>query len=92
MKWLQKVGVKGLKVDFLEAISGRPCVLKIFSRMPTFMDYDHLPRLYTLEDGSDSTNFVGSETVLASEMLIFSQDVREKEAFYATCTHLSVVC
>jgi hypothetical protein len=29
-------------------------------------------------------NFVGSEAVLASEMLIFSQDVREKEAFYAT--------
>ena len=29
-------------------------------------------------------NYVGSEAVLASEMLIFSQDVREKEAFYAT--------
>src|SRR5690554_1285404 len=29
-------------------------------------------------------NFVGGEAVLASEMLIFSQDVREKEAFYAT--------
>jgi hypothetical protein len=29
-------------------------------------------------------NFIGSEAVLASEMLVFSQDVREKEAFYAS--------
>src|SRR5690554_4551283 len=29
-------------------------------------------------------NFVGAEAVLASEMLVFVQDVREKEAFYAT--------
>jgi hypothetical protein len=29
-------------------------------------------------------NYVGSEAVLASEMLIFSQDVREKEDFFAS--------
>ena len=29
-------------------------------------------------------NYVGSEAVLASEMLVFSQDVRDKEAFYAS--------
>jgi hypothetical protein len=29
-------------------------------------------------------NYVGSEAVLASEMLVFVQDVREKEAFYAS--------
>jgi hypothetical protein len=29
-------------------------------------------------------NFVGGEAVLASEMLVFVQDTREKEAFYAT--------
>ena len=36
-------------------------------------------------------NFVGSEAVLASEMLIFSQDVREKKHSMQPCTHLSAI-
>ena len=34
--------------------------------------------------GTDLSNYVGSEAVLASEMLIFSEDVRKNESLYAS--------
>jgi hypothetical protein len=87
MKWLQEIGVKGLKVDFFGG--DKQETLRLYEDI--FSDAnDHglmvICHGATLPRGWERMypNFVGSEAVLASEMLIFSQDVREKEAFYAT--------
>ncbi|MFT4167499.1 MAG: glycoside hydrolase family 97 catalytic domain-containing protein [Dysgonomonas sp.] len=87
MKWLKEVGVKGLKVDFFggdkqETMSLYEDILSDAN------DYGLMIVFHgcTLPRGWERMypNYVGSEAVIASEMLIFSQDVREKEAFYAT--------
>ncbi|RAW02039.1 glycoside hydrolase family 97 protein [Pseudochryseolinea flava] len=87
MKWLHEIGVKGLKVDFFGGDKQETLRLyeDIFSDAN---DYGLMVICHgaTLPRGWERMypNFVGSEAVLASEMLIFSQDVREKEALYAT--------
>lgn len=86
MKWLREAGVKGLKVDFFGGDKQQTMALyeDILSDAHEFglMVIFHGA---TLPRGWERMypNFVGSEAVLASEMLIFSQDVRNKEAFYA---------
>lgn len=87
MKWLKKVGVKGLKVDFLGG--DKQETMRVYEDiLSDANDYGLMVIFHgcTLPRGWERMypNFVGSEAVLASEMLIFSQDVREKEAFYAT--------
>lgn len=87
MKWLKKVGVKGLKVDFLGG--DKQETMRIYEDiLSDANDYGLMVIFHgcTLPRGWERMypNFVGSEAVLASEMLVFSQDVREKEAFYAT--------
>lgn len=87
MKWLQKVGVKGLKVDFFGG--DKQETMRFYEDiLSDANDYGLMIIFHgcTLPRGWERMypNFVGSEAVLASEMLIFSQDVREKEAFYAT--------
>jgi hypothetical protein len=87
MKWLQEVGVKGLKVDFFGG--DKQETLRLYEDiLSDANDYGLMVIFHgaTLPRGWERMypNFVGSEAVLASEMLIFSQDVREKEAFYAT--------
>lgn len=87
MKWLQKVGVKGLKVDFFGG--DKQETMRFYEDiLSDANDYGLMIIFHgcTLPRGWERLypNFVGSEAVLASEMLIFSQDVREKEAFYAT--------
>ncbi len=87
MQWLQKAGVKGLKVDFFGG-----------DKQETIRQYEDI-----LSDANDHglmiifhgatlprgwermyPNFVGSEAVIASEMLIFSEHVRQQEARFAT--------
>lgn len=87
MKWLQKIGIKGLKVDFFGG--DKQETMRFYEDiLSDANDYGLMIIFHgcTLPRGWERMypNFVGSEAVLASEMLIFSQDVREKEAFYAT--------
>lgn len=87
MKWLKKVGVKGLKIDFFGG--DKQETMRLYEDiLSDANDYGLMIFFHgcTLPRGWERMypNYVGSEAVLASEMLIFSQDVREKEAFYAT--------
>lgn len=87
MKWLQEAGVKGLKVDFFGG--DKQETMKLYEDiLSDANDYGLMIIFHgaTLPRGWERMypNFVGSEAVLASEMLIFSQDVREKEAYFAS--------
>ncbi|GGF71033.1 glycoside hydrolase family 97 protein [Wenyingzhuangia marina] len=87
MKWLKKVGVKGLKVDFFGG--DKQETMRLYEDiLSDANDYGLMIIFHgtTLPRGWEKMypNYVGSEAVLASEMLIFSQDVREKEAYYAS--------
>jgi hypothetical protein len=87
MKWLQEVGVKGLKVDFFGG--DKQETMRLYEDILSDANDHGLMVIFhgaTLPRGWERMypNFVGSEAVLASEMLVFVQDVREKEAFYAT--------
>lgn len=87
MKWLKEAGVKGLKVDFFGG--DKQETIKLYEDiLSDANDYGLMIIFHgaTLPRGWEKMypNFVGSEAVVASEMLVFSQDVREKEAFNAT--------
>ena len=87
MKWLKEAGVKGLKVDFFGG--DKQETMRLYENiLSDANDYGLMVIFHgaTLPRGWEKMypNFVGSEAVLASEMLIFSQDVRNKEAFYAS--------
>lgn len=87
MKWLKEMGVKGLKVDFFGG--DKQETLRLYEDiLSDANDYGLMIVFHgcTLPRGWERMypNYVGSEAVLASEMLIFSQDVRNNEAFYAT--------
>jgi hypothetical protein len=87
MKWLRQVGVKGLKVDFFggdkqETMRVYEDILSDANDYGLMIDFHGA----TLPRGWERMypNYVGSEAVVASEMLIFSQGVRDQEAFNAT--------
>jgi hypothetical protein len=87
MKWLKEIGVKGLKVDFLGG--DKQETMRLYEDiLSDANDYGLMIIFHgcTLPRGWERMfpNYVGSEAVLASEMLIFSQHTRENEAFYAT--------
>ncbi|WP_206688683.1 glycoside hydrolase family 97 protein [Aestuariibaculum suncheonense] len=87
MKWLKEAGVKGLKVDFFGG--DKQETMKLYEDILSDANEYGLMVIFhgaTLPRGWERMypNFVGSEAVLASEMLVFSQDVRNKEAFYAS--------
>jgi hypothetical protein len=87
MKWLKEAGVKGLKVDFLGG--DKQETVRLYENiLSDANDYGLMVNFHgaTLPRGWERMypNFVGAEAVLASEMLVFVQDVREKEAFYAS--------
>ncbi|MDB5247025.1 MAG: alpha-glucosidase [Segetibacter sp.] len=87
MKWLKEMGVKGLKVDFFGG--DKQETMRLYEDiMSDANDYGLMIIFHgtTLPRGWERMypNFVGSEAVVASEMLIFSQGVREAEAFNAT--------
>jgi len=87
MKWLQSIGVKGMKVDFFGG--DKQETMRLYEDiLSDANDYGLMVFFHgaTLPRGWERMypNYVGSEAVLASEMLIFSQHARDNEAFYAT--------
>lgn len=87
MKWLKDVDVKGLKVDFFGG--DKQETMRLYEDiLSDANDYGLMIIFHgcTLPRGWERMypNYVGSEAVLASEMLIFSENVRKDEAFYAT--------
>jgi hypothetical protein len=87
MKWLKEAGVKGLKVDFFGG--DKQETMRLYEDILSDANDFGLMIIFhgaTLPRGWERMfpNFVGSEAVLASEMLVFSQDVRDKEALYAS--------
>ena len=87
MKWLKETGVKGLKVDFFGG--DKQETMRLYEDiLSDANDYGLMVIFHgtTLPRGWEMMypNYAGSEAVVASEMLIFSQGVREAEAFNAT--------
>ncbi len=87
MKWLKDIGVKGLKVDFFGG--DKQETMRIYEDILTDANDFGLKIIFhgaTLPRGWEVMypNYAGSEAVLASEMLYFSEDVRKQEAFFAT--------
>ncbi|WP_340105935.1 glycoside hydrolase family 97 protein [Rhodohalobacter sp. 8-1] len=87
MKWLQDMGVKGIKVDFMGG--DKQTTMRLYENILSDANDHGLQVIFhgtTLPRGWERMypNFVGNEAVLASEMLVFVEDVRQKEAFYAS--------
>lgn len=87
MKWLQKVGVKGIKVDFFGG--DKQETMRLYESILSDADDHGLMVIFhgcTLPRGWERMypNYVGSEAVLASENLIFSQQMNDVEAFNAS--------
>lgn len=87
MKWLQKFGVKGLKVDFFG--SDKQQMMGLYEDILSDANDHGLMIIFhgcTIPRGWERMypNYVGSEAVLASENLIFSQHADDTEAFNAT--------
>lgn len=87
MKWLREVGVKGLKVDFFGG--DKQETMRLYEDILSDANDFDLTIIFhgaTLPRGWEVMypNYAGSEAVLASEMLYFSEDVRKQEAFFAT--------
>jgi len=87
MKWLKELGVKGLKVDFFGG--DKQETMRLYEDILSDANDFGLMIIFhgaTLPRGWEVMypNYAGSEAVLASEMLYFSEDVRKQEAFFAT--------
>lgn len=87
MKWLKENGVKGIKVDFFGG--DKQETLRLYEDLLSDAnDYGLMVVFHgaTLPRGWERMfpNFVGSEAVLASENLMFSQHANDREAFSAT--------
>lgn len=89
MKWLKSVGVKGLKVDFFGG--DKQETMKLYEDILVDANEYGLTIIFhgcTLPRGWERMypNYVGSEAVLASENLIFTQHANDREAYNA-CLH-----
>lgn len=87
MKWLKEAGVKGLKVDFFGG--DKQETIRLYEDILSDANDFGLTIIFhgaTVPRGWEVMypNYAGSEAVLASEMLYFSEDVRKQEAFFAT--------
>ena len=87
MKWLQELGIKGLKVDFFGG--DKQETMKLYEDiLSDANDYGLMIIFHgtTLPRGWERMypNFVGSEAVLASEMLVFNESTRKDEAHNAS--------
>src|SRR5690606_34586128 len=87
MAWMQSIGVKGIKVDFFGA--DKQETFKLYEDiLSDANDYGLVVIFHgcTLPRGWERMypNFVGSEAVLASENLVFTQHANDTEAFNAT--------
>lgn len=87
MRWLQSLGVKGIKVDFFGG--DKQETLRLYEEILSDADDHGLMVIFhgcTLPRGWERMypNYVSSEAVLASENLVFSQHFCDNEAFNAT--------
>lgn len=87
MKWLRELGVKGLKVDFFGG--DKQETMRLYEDILSDANDHGLMIIFhgtTLPRGWERMypNYVGSEAVMASEMLVFLQSVRESEAYNAS--------
>ncbi|RKE55863.1 glycosyl hydrolase family 97 [Sphingobacterium detergens] len=87
MAWMQSIGIKGIKVDFFGG--DKQETLQLYEDILADANDYGLTVIFhgcTLPRGWERMypNFVGSEAVLASENLIFTQDANDNEAFNAT--------
>lgn len=87
MAWMQKIGIKGIKVDFFGG--DKQETMKLYEDILSDANNHGLTVIFhgcTLPRGWERMypNFVGSEAVLASENLIFTQAANDQEAFNAT--------
>ena len=86
MSWMQKLGVKGIKVDFFGG--DKQETMRLYEDILSDADDHGLMVIFhgcTLPRGWERMypNYVGSEAVLASENLIFNQHFCDNEAFNA---------
>ena len=89
MKWLQSLGVKGIKVDFFGG--DKQETMRLYEDILSDADDHGLMVIFhgcTLPRGWERMypNYVGSEAVLASENMMFNQHFCDEEAFN-TCLH-----
>ena len=89
MKWMESLGVKGIKVDFFGG--DKQETMRLYEAILSDADDHGLMCIFhgcTIPRGWERMypNYVGSEAVLASENLIFSQGSCDAEAFNA-CLH-----
>ncbi len=87
MRWLQSMGVKGIKVDFFGG--DKQETMRLYEAILSDADDHGLMVIFhgcTLPRGWERMypNYVGSEAVLASENLVFEQHFCDMEAFNAT--------
>lgn len=87
MAWMQKIGIKGIKVDFFGG--DKQETMKLYEEILSDANDHGLVVIFhgcTLPRGWERMypNFVGSEAVLASENLIFTQHANDTEAFNAS--------
>ncbi|TDN95078.1 glycosyl hydrolase family 97 [Salegentibacter sp. 24] len=87
MKWMQKIGVKGIKVDFFGG--DKQHTMRLYEDILTDANNYGLGVTFhgcTLPRGWQRMfpNFITSEAVLASENLVFRQEALDKHALNAT--------
>jgi len=87
MRWLGSLGVKGIKVDFFGG--DKQETMRLYEAILSDADDNGLMVIFhgcTLPRGWERMypNYVGSEAVLASENIYFSQHFCDEEAFNAT--------
>ncbi|MCM1050924.1 MAG: glycoside hydrolase family 97 protein [Paenibacillus sp.] len=86
MRWLRDIGVKGIKVDFFGG--DKQETMRLYEEILSDADDNGLMVIFhgcTLPRGWERMfpNYVGSEAVLASENMVFSQQSCDEEAFNA---------
>lgn len=87
MEWLEKVGCKGIKVDFWGG--DKQETMRLYEEVLSDADDHGLMVIFhgcTLPRGWERMypNYVGSEAVLASENMFFGQGACDEESFKAT--------
>lgn len=87
MRWMKEIGVKGIKVDFFGG--DKQETMRLYEDILSDANDNGLMVIFhgcTLPRGWEKMypNYVGSEAVLASENMIFSQDFCDNEAVNAT--------
>lgn len=87
MAWMQRIGVKGIKVDFFGG--DKQETMQLYEDILSDANDHGLVVIFhgcTLPRGWERMypNFVGSEAVLASENLVFTQHANDTEAYNAT--------